>query len=82
MGTMPRMTEARKIPMHRDPRIARPDLQRLWSADPPRFRDRSSDLAIRQNVLPLPAMAIFTGLVIAIVFLLVGAAAFRYLVKG
>jgi len=27
-------------------------------------------------------MAIFTGLVIAIVFLLVGAAAFRYLVKG
>jgi hypothetical protein len=33
-------------------------------------------------VLPLQPMAIFTGLVIAIVFLLVGAAAFRYLVKG
>jgi hypothetical protein len=39
-------------------------------------------LAIAQTVLTLQAMAIFTGLVIAIVFLLVGAAAFRYLVKG
>jgi hypothetical protein len=33
-------------------------------------------------VLTLPAMAIFFGLVVAILFLLTGAAAFRFLVKG
>jgi hypothetical protein len=33
-------------------------------------------------VLLLPPMAIFTGLVIAVIFLLLGVAAFRYLVRG
>lgn len=45
---------------------------------PPKF----SGLAFSFLMLRLGPMAIFTGLVIAIVFLLVGAAAFRYLVRG
>ena len=39
-------------------------------------------LDFRKTVLPLPAMAIFIGLVVAVIFLLAGVFAFRYLVKG
>jgi len=44
--------------------------------------ESASDLAKSDFVLLLFAMAIFLGLSIAIVFLLTGAAAFRFLVKG